>query len=178
MSDARIVDFDSAALFAALDAKRIERGLSWTGVAHEIWELSEVLNAERNDHPIAAGTLQNLGKRSATSCQHALFMLRWLDRSPESFLVGRATTTPDEALPVAGPDRRLRWHLKRMHAALDEERRARGLTWKETAEEIGCAPNQLTGLKTAKFATNMNLAMRVVQWLGRPAADFVYRSRW
>ena len=27
-------------------------------------------------------------------------------------------------------------------------------------------------------ATGMDLAMRIVQWLGRPAVDFVYQSTW
>jgi hypothetical protein len=30
----------------------------------------------------------------------------------------------------------------------------------------------------ARFATGMDLAMRIVQWLGRPAADFVYAATW
>jgi hypothetical protein len=41
-----------------------------------------------------------------------------------------------------------------------------------------CTPSQLTGLRTAKFATGMNVAMRIVQWLDRPAADFVYAAQW
>jgi hypothetical protein len=34
------------------------------------------------------------------------------------------------------------------------------------------------GLRTAKFATGMDLAMRIVQWIDRPAADFIYRATW
>ena len=37
---------------------------------------------------------------------------------------------------------------------------------------------QLTGLKTARYATGMVLAMRITQWVGRPAADFIYMARW
>jgi hypothetical protein len=33
-------------------------------------------------------------------------------------------------------------------------------------------------LRTAKFATGMGLAMRIAQWIGRPATDFIYRSTW
>ena len=40
------------------------------------------------------------------------------------------------------------------------------------------SPGQLTGLRTAKYATTMDLAMRITQWLGRPAADFVYPAAW
>ncbi len=120
-----------------------------------------------------------MAKNPRTSCQHALFMLRWLERTPESFLRG-ATTGDDErfALPVAGSDRRLRWALKRLYASMDEKRRQSELTWPALAAILGCSPNQLTGLRTAKFTAGMDLAMRIVQWIGRPAADFVYPATW
>jgi hypothetical protein len=51
-----------------------------------------------------------MAERGGVSCQHALFMLRWLGRSPESFLRG-ATPFAAGALPAAGPDQRLRWNL-------------------------------------------------------------------
>jgi hypothetical protein len=38
--------------------------------------------------------------------------------------------------------------------------------------------DQLTALRTAKYATGMDIAMRIVQWLDRPAADFVYLATW
>jgi plasmid maintenance system antidote protein VapI len=63
-------------------------------------------------------------------------------------------------------------------AVTDEKRRQEGLTWRQLAGLLGCTPNQLTGLRTARFATGMDLAMRIVQWIGRPAADFVYPARW
>jgi hypothetical protein len=170
-------DFDAAALYAAMDAQRQERGLTWRQVADEIWEQSAELNALRpDDHPISPQTLTNVGRNEDTSCQHALFFLRWLGRSPESFVPGADDT--DRPLPTLGPDRRPRWHLKRTYAALDEERRVRGLTWAVLATELHCTPSQLTGLRTARYAMSMRLAMRIVRWLGRPAADFVYAGRW
>jgi hypothetical protein len=171
--------FDVAALYSALDARRMELGLSWRQVADQIWQLSAELNDRRHDHPISPSTLTNMADKPRTSCQHALFMLRWLGRNPESFLKG--TTDGDDArfaLPTAGPDRRLRWSLKLLWATLDEKRRQEGLTWPQLADVLGCSPNQLTGLRTARFATGMDLAMRIVQWIGRPAADFVYPARW
>jgi hypothetical protein len=110
--------------------------------------------------------------------QHALFMLRWLERSPESFLEGSDCDHPRFGLPRAGPDRRLRWSLKLLWATMDEKRRQDALTRRQLAELLGCTPSQLTGLRTARFATGMDLAMRIVQWIGRPAADFVYPARW
>ena len=64
-------------------------------------------------------TLQSLGKRGNTSCQHALFFLRWLDRTPESFLSGAAVDA-GAPLPACGPDRRPRWDLKALHGGLNE----------------------------------------------------------
>jgi hypothetical protein len=173
-----LATFDVAALYAALDDQRTRLGLSWPAVANQLWALSSELNDRRRDHPISPSTLTNMAKNPRISCQHALFMLRWLGRTPESFLAGATGTDERFALPVTGPDHRLRWALKRLYASMDEKRRREGLTWAGLAARLGCSPSQLTGLRTAKFATGMDLAMRIVQWLGRPAADFVYRATW
>jgi hypothetical protein len=174
---AAIYDFDARALYRALDDKRAAENLTWPGVARDIWLLSSVLNDQRSDHPISPSTISNMERRGAISCQHALFMLRWLGRTPESFLAGSAPRDDDQLVEV-GPDRRLRWSLKRLHEAMNAQRQEDGLTWAQLAEVLRCSPNQLTGLSTAKFATGMTLAMRITQWLDRPAADFVYASKW
>jgi hypothetical protein len=170
--------FDVGALYAALDDKRTTLGIGWPAVATQLWELSAELNDRRRDHPISPSTLTNMAKNPRISCQHALFMLRWLGRTPESLLRGASVADERFALPVAGPDRRLRWALKLLYSSMDEKRRQDGLTWAALAATLGCTANQLTGLRTAKFATNMDLAMRIVQWLDRPAADFVYPATW
>jgi uncharacterized protein YfiM (DUF2279 family) len=171
-----IREIDIAALFDAMDARRVERGLSWQGVADEIWALSADLNARRRDHPLSPATLEGIGTRGDTSCQHALFVLRWLGRAPESFLVGSEESPPP--LPDPGPGLRLRWNLGALYEALDSRRREAGLTWPELARELDCTPSQLTGIRTARFAIGMKVAMRIVQWLGRPAADFTYAAGW
>lgn len=178
MANRSLPDFDIDALFEALDAKRVACGLSWQGVADELWGLSAELNKRRNDHPISPSTLTGMPKRRATSCQHALFMLRWLDRTPESFLAGHTAGSAGAALPIVGPDRRLRWSLRALYEAMDAERRVQALTWSQLATMLHCTSSQLTGLRTARFATNMNLAMRIAQWLDRPAADFIYAAKW
>ncbi len=61
---------------------------------------------------------------------------------------------------------------------MNAQRGVRGLTWTVTAEALGCTPSQVTRLKNAKFATGMKLAMRITQWVERPAADFIYAARW
>jgi hypothetical protein len=170
--------FDCGALYEALDAQRREHGLDWHALADELWQQSSALNAERpDDHPLCGGAVSRLGRRGATTCQYALYMLRWLDRSPEEFLTGPVVAVGDAALPAAGTDCRLRWDLHELHAALDAERRARGLTWGALADELGCTPARLTNLKTARYA-DMDLAMRVTQWLGRPASAFVHPAQW
>lgn len=176
--DQPLQPFDVGALYAALDDKRKSLGLSWQSVANQLWELSSDLNDRRRDHPISPSTLKNMAEHPRISCQHALFMLRWLGRTPESFLEGATGDDERFALPVAGPDRRLRWRLKHLYASMDEKRRQDALTWPALAVVLGCTSNQLTGLRTAKFATGMDLAMRIVQWMGRPAADFVYPAKW
>jgi hypothetical protein len=177
-----IREFDAVALYDAIDARRVADGLSWQGVADAIWSLSSELNAERDarglrNHPIVPSTLRAIAKRQNASCQHAVFILRWLQRTPESFLTGAA---PDagRSLPACGPDRRLRWNLRAMYEAVDEGRAARDLTWPATAKQLRCSPGQLTGLKSAKSATNIKLAMRITQWVQRPAADFIDPARW
>lgn len=170
--------FDCDAFYRAMDARRIERDLSWYELADELWEQSAELNAERvDDHPLCGGAVKRIRQRGATSCQYGLFMLRWLDQPPEDFLVGDIRDVGDTALPKAGADKRLRWDLSQLHAALNERRQQAGLTWTELAEKIGCTPARLTNLRTARMA-DMDLAMRLTQWLGRPAAAFVHPTQW
>jgi hypothetical protein len=175
---AREMDFDIAAFFAALDAQRLSRGLSWNGVAKELWNQSSVLNALRGDHPISASSLTGMMKLQDASCQHALFMLRWLGVPPESFVPGLTEDAEKYRLPEAGPDRRLRWDLGKLYEALDAERRKREMTWPQLARELGCTPSQLTGIKVARFTMSLVLAMRIVVWLDRPARDFIYVAGW
>jgi hypothetical protein len=170
--------FDCGALFGALDSQRRELGLGWYELADEMWRQSSDLNAQRSgDHPLCGGAVQRLHERGATSCQYALFMLRWLHRAPEDFLKGPVVDVGDVRLPEAGTDRRLRWDLTQLHSALNEQRRQQDLTWAELAEELDCTPSRLTNLRTARLA-DMDLAMRVTQWLGQPAAAFIHPSAW
>jgi hypothetical protein len=170
--------FDIGELFAALDRERSARHLSWAGVARELWAQSEVLNALRDDHPISSTTISNMGARGGISCQHALFMLRWLGRPPEDFIARPASGTADVALPSAGPEQRLRWSLNGLYNALNVARSERGASWQQTATRLHCTPSQLTGLRTAKFATSMRLAMRICQTLHTPSAQFIYPADW
>ena len=169
--------FDCSALFKVLDAQRRDRGLGWYELADELWQQSEDLNEQRNDHPLCGGAIQRLQQRGATSCQYALFMLRWLDQAPEDFLTGRVAEVGDVSLPEAGSGCRLRWDLNQLHSALSEQRQQRQLTWADLARELDCTPARLTNLRTARLA-DMDLTMRITQWLGQPAAAFIHPAQW
>ena len=170
--------FDGAALIRALDEKRAAHGLDWNELAHELWDQSAELNAELGGgNTLCSGALVRTAHRTTMSCQYAVILLRWLGRDPEDFLVGPVVDVGDTRLPQAGPDRRLRWNLPAVHAALNERRKDQQLTWAALAEQLGCTANRLTNLRTARLA-DMGLTMQVTQWVGAPAAAFVHPERW
>lgn len=169
--------FDGGALMNALDAQRADRELGWPGLADELWRQSAALNQQLSSHPMCPGALVRTVRRGTMSCQYALIILRWLGRAPEEFLTGAAVDVGPVELPEAGPESRLRWDLPRLHAALNEQRRRRGLTWAELADELDCTPSRLTNLRTARLA-DMALTMRITQWLGKPAAAFIEPAGW
>lgn len=164
-------------MISALEAQRTEHGLDWTELAREIWAESAQLNAELADHGLCQGALIRTTRRPTMSCQYALVILRWIHRAPEDFLTGPVVDVGDTHLPAAGPDRRLRWDLSEVHTVLNAQRQDHQLTWTQLGEIIGCTPNRLTNLRTARLA-DMALTMRVIQWIGKPAAQFIHPARW
>jgi hypothetical protein len=175
--------FDTSAFFAAVEAERQVQHLSWPALAKTIWDQSRALNEQRDDNPISPSTLRpigqvKIGQRADISCQHALFLLRWLGVPPETFIAEPKPGTAGVALPLADEAHRLRWNLHQLYEALNARRTARGITWEQYAELLHCTPNQLKHLRIAKFAISMRLAMRITQALSRPAADFVYVAKW
>jgi hypothetical protein len=161
-----------------VDARRRAEKLSWAALATAIWEQSRALNGRRKDHPISPATISKLAEGRGISCQHALFLLRWLGVPPETFIAVPQQGTAGVPLPPADEAHRLRWNLSKLYRALNAARIVRGATWQQAADRLHCTPNQLTGLRIAKFATGMRLAMRITQALHRPAADFVYVAEW
>jgi hypothetical protein len=168
-------DFDARAMYAAMDAQRVERGWSWSAVARDLAD-SGNLSVQVGQHPISPSTITGIAKRGDTTCQHALFFLRWIGREPESFIASPKVS--GSAFPSVAQGLRLRWNLRTLYDALNARRLERGLSWAETARELHCSENQLTGIRTAKYAIGMILAMRITQWLERPAADFVFAANW
>jgi hypothetical protein len=167
---ASVFEFDMNALQAALDDERRARGLTWNDLAAAINEPFK----NTPSIPIDVGTLRGMtAKRSVTSGV-VLQVLRWLRRTPESFLVGRGQTqAPEEELPEAGPARILRFDTAAIYAALDAKRRERGMTWTKVASEIrGFTPGMLTNLAKGPLI-GFPRVMALTQWLGRPASNFV-----
>ena len=138
---------------------------------------AELNRSRPKDHPLSPSTILNMSKRGNTTCQHAFIFLQWVGRSPESFLPG-ASRAFNRPVRQFGSDRRPRWHLRRLYDALNARRQELQMTWPEVAQELGCTSNQLTGIRRARYATNMKLAMRIVQWVGQPSIDFIYLARW
>ncbi len=169
--------FDVSALFSALNTERAERGLLWPALAEELSQQSADLNAELMDHSVCPGAIVRLSTRDAISCQYATLILRWIRRAPEDFLTGPVADVGELRLPEAGPDARLRWDLPELYGALNQKRQECNLTWTALARELDCTPSRLTNLRTARLA-DMELAMRVTQWLGRPAAAFIHPAQW
>jgi hypothetical protein len=169
--------FDGDALVAALDARRVALGLGWPALAQVLTQQSSGLRAALNDHDVCSGALVRTVKRGSMSCQYAVMLLQWLGRAPEEFLIGQRREVGEVRLPTAGPDVRLRWDLPQLHGALNAQRRERDLTWSALGAHLGCTPSRLTNLRSARLA-DMELTMRLTQWLGRPAAEFVHPATW
>lgn len=163
-------EFDMDAFWAATDAARRDRNLSWVDLASAI---NEPFRGTPSI-PISVSTLRGMRtKRSVTSAV-VLQVLRWLGRAPESFLTLRnGVAEPCETLPEPGPSRLLRFDTQSIHAALDTERRRRGLTWKQVADELpGFTPGTLTNLASGPLI-GFPRVMLITQWLRCPATRFV-----
>jgi len=158
-----------AALYAALDEQRRARGLTWAGATREI------------NRPVARPVLHPISVSSVTGTRNGrgaegnivLQMLLWLDRTPESFVPDHPVpSTPDKILPQPRSDRRLRWDVPALHAALNQRRQEQVMTWTQVADEVGgFTPAMLTGLAQARHV-GFPRVMRLVAWLDRPAASF------
>jgi len=162
--------FDLGALHAALEAQRTSRGMSWQQVARAI----SATFARTPARPISASTLSGLRNRSAAEGDGILQMLRWLQRTPESFVPGLAE--PDDGsgtLPDAGVRQILRFDTRKLFSALDAQRAGRRLTWRQVADEIGGIGASNLAQLSKGGRTGFPHVMRITRWLGRPAADFV-----
>jgi hypothetical protein len=103
----------------------------------------------------------------------------WLNRTPESFLpvADGADLSGANTLPDVPPDSGLRFNTKKLHAALNVQRVARGLTWQQVGREIGLGAATLTHLSKGG-RTGFPDVMRITRWLGQPVAQFTRAAPW
>jgi hypothetical protein len=160
-------DFDLAALSRALDARRSELGLTWQELAIQVTDRP----SRRSDRRIAASTFKGMSQRSSVRDTVVLQALRWLGRTPESFVPG-LRETPEHALPDDDTGRpALDTHA--IYLAMNDRRAGQELTWRDVADELGpgFSPGMLTRL-AGGTAIGFPRVMRIFQWLERPAAEF------
>ena len=167
-------DFDLHALYAALDAQRQSRGLSWTEVAREINGQS----SNQSRRALSSSTVQGIKAKSAVEGDGVLQMLRWLNRTPESFVPNhQEVPVADEPLPNVLPHQVLRFDTKQLYAALDAKRSENKLTWMQVAQQTGVSASSLTYLLKGS-RTSFPSVMRITGWLGKPTAEFTRVSDW
>jgi hypothetical protein len=164
-------DFSLPSLYEALNAQRELRGLSWSAAVREM-SGPFVSGMSR---PMAVSTVTGLKTKAVAEGDGVLQMLRWLGRTPESFVPG-ATETAGTPLPDVGPGQILRFDTKRLHDALNEARVARKLTWPQLAERVNMAPSSLSHLAVGS-RTGFPHVARLTRWLGVPVAQFVRVTR-
>ena len=172
-------DFSIALLRGALDAERERRRLSWAAATRQI---------NRQDqgcvwkHPIAVSSVSKIGQNKSGMAEGdgVLQMLLWLNRSPESFVLPKvkAAGSAMYALPTPVGNQILRWDTAALHAALDRKRAEMGVSWSDVASAIGddCTAGGLMRLSKGG-RTCFPPVMRLVLWVGRPAAEFTSFER-
>lgn len=166
-------DFSLAALYKALDAERGARRLTWSAAVRQM----SGSFTQGGSRPLALSTVKGLRTKAVAEGDGVLQMLRWLGRSPESFVDG-ASTEAGTSLPAAGADQVLRLDTRRLHAALNAARAERGLTWAQVADAIGGRTTQSTLAHLSKGGrTGFPNVMRLTRWLDAPLAHFVRVTR-
>lgn len=65
--------------------------------------------------------------------------------------------------------------IEGFHAALDAQRAAKGLNWKEVAEQSGVSPSTLTRMSQGRRPDVDGLAL-LLAWSGLDASDFLPRA--
>ncbi|PXY31881.1 helix-turn-helix domain-containing protein [Prauserella muralis] len=65
-----------------------------------------------------------------------------------------------------------RMDARRLYDALDAQRRARGMSWRQLADESGVSPSLLSRMGNG-HRPDLDGFIALVQWLGAPAEDFM-----
>jgi hypothetical protein len=101
-------------------------------------------------------------------------MLRWLGRTAESFKLGPSFgSTAGMSVPESSVPGVLRVNTKALYDALNTQREARGMIWKQVGEEIGLNANRLTSLAKGG-RTGFPHVLKMTEWLGRSLESFTH----
>lgn len=160
-------EFDVAALYAAMDAQRAERGMTWAQVSKEM-------------RGVAVSTITGMTAKGSVEGDGVLRMLCWLNRPPEAFvpaLVG-SFDSRQCALPPLNPSEKLRFDTPKLYAALDAERVERGMTWQQVAREVGGFSAAMLTRMAKEGRVGFPRVMRLMRWLGRPTVEFTRLTTW
>jgi hypothetical protein len=162
-------EFSLTALYAALDAQRRARGLTWAQAVREI----NIPFANGPSRPIAASTITSTRTKARAEGDGVLQMIRWLDRAPESFISEFVPTeAPAFRLPPAGPSQVIRFDTRQLYASLNARRTTRGMTWDQVSRQIrGSTVSTLTHLARGG-RTGFPDVVRMTRWLEQPLAKF------
>ena len=162
--------FDSGALYAALDAERRVRGMSWAQVARETGVSASTLSRTAQDGPMELDGIRAmvrwLGRTAAAQARVSL-------RAQQSDLTAESAAALDYVVRISF--RPGRFDAQALYSALDAQRQERGLSWRQVASEVGLPAAMLTHTaRGGRIAVNTMLAM--VSWLGFPdrADRFTY----
>lgn len=158
----RKLRFDPQALYDAIDVQRRERYMTWAQLSKEV--------------SVSATTIRNMTKRRwGLELDGVLCMTRWLGRTVESFAGGDGGPAPP-AGSYGNTHYMLRFDTAALHAAVNEERERRGLTWLQVASEIWpfgpWGQDQLKGMARGGRSDVYN-ALAICEWLGRTIQSFV-----
>jgi len=176
---ARPADFSLRALYNALDEQRRARGLSWVEATRQMNGPVDPSNrhAASKEHALSASTVKATRIRTVSEGDGVLQMLRWLNRSPESFLPNRDLANVTRAqLPDVPQGGVLRFDTKKLYEKLNSRRQESNMTWQDAASQIGVAAASLQHLSKGG-RTSFPQVMRILRWLGRSAAEFTRVAR-
>ena len=166
----RDADFDLHGLYLALEARKTERGLSWREVA------LEVRGAARRMSP---STLTGFASRAVVEGDGVLQALRWLGRTPESFMPDVADADANRYRLPPAKGKVLRFDTLKLHAALEAARSGQELSWDEVARRIpGAGGAALRALGARQGRVAFPLVGRIARWLDQPVASFVRTADW
>jgi hypothetical protein len=152
--------FDLAALYHAIDARRLQRNLAWPAAAAEIGLPPATVKAAKH-----AKTMEADG---------VLAMVRWLEVPPEEFVLPRRRGRVRTDLPA---NKMWRVDTRRIYAHLLAAKQKQSLTWAAMAAEIGTGVTAASLTRLANGGRiSINLFAALAAWLDEPIDNFTYVS--